>query len=137
MTQEYTLGEFEEMDLRELHDQVFMVAVNSGPREENSFMCSTLCGPMGFYEMCETVGFIFEKQMIHSKVMICEKEFGKPPKVLDESTIDFIEARYQDIVIDGALGGELLNSKEYTCTAGFNSNQPESKDDIEQDSSTG
>lgn len=116
---DFTLGEFEEMDLRELHDKQFMLAINSGPRNEPKFMCSTLCGPFDFYEMCETVGKIFEEQMIHPKVMICEKEFGSAPKVLDENTIDFIEARYQDIVMDAVLGGELFNDKDYTCKAGF------------------
>lgn len=141
---EYTCGEFEEMDLSELRDQIFMVAMNTGPRSENQYMCSSLCGPLEFYEMCETVGQIFEDQMIHPKVMICSKEFGHEPKLLDENTVDFIEARYKDIVMDGLLGGELFDQEGFTCKAGFNLSNAETaikkaqeeQDESEQDPST-
>lgn len=144
---EYTCGEFEEMDLTELHDKAFMVAMNSGPRGENQYMCSTLCGPLDFYEMCEMVGQIYEQEMIHAKVMITHKDFGTEPTILDENTVDFIEARYQDIVMDGMLGGELFEEKEFTCKAGFNlsntemaikkaEEQAEQEDDSEVDSNS-
>jgi hypothetical protein len=132
----YTVGEFEEMDLKDLYDKQFMIALNSGPRGENKFICNTLCGPFDFYKMCETVGWIYEEQMIHAKVMICFNEFGKPPQVLDENTIDFIEAKYQNIIMDALLGGELFDEKEFTCVARFNPDQPEKKHDVEQDTGT-
>lgn len=126
-SEDYTMGEFEEMDLRELHDQQFMVAVSSGPRDEPKFMCGTLCGPFEFYDMCSTVGKIFEEQIVHPKVLICEKEFGSAPKVLDEKTVDFIEARYQDIIMEAMLVGDL-DDREYTCKAGFIEEKQEEKD---------
>jgi hypothetical protein len=69
--------------------------------------------------MVETVGKIYEDQQVHAKAMICSKEFGEPPQVLNENTMDFIEARHEDIIMDGLLGGELTEAKDYTCTAGF------------------
>jgi hypothetical protein len=69
--------------------------------------------------MCQTVGDIYEEHMIHAKVLICKPEFGSSPKVLDEKTIDFIEARYQDIIMDSMLSGDLFSSEEFTCKAGF------------------
>lgn len=116
---EYTCGEFEEMDLRELHDEMFMVAVGKGYRDQNQYLCNTLCGPLDFYTMVETVGMIWEQEQVHARVMIPHKQYGKPPVSLDENTIDFIEARHQDIIMDGVLDGQIFEEKEYTCKAGF------------------
>ena len=132
MTQEsneYTLGEFEEMDLSGLKDEVFMVAINTGPRNKYRYLCASLTGPFNFYEMIEQATRIYQEHQIHAKVMICSKELGIAPRILDENTIDFIEARGDEIVMDGMLGGDLMEQKEYTCRASF---IPEEQED-EQD----
>lgn len=116
---EYLGGEFEEMDLSELHDKVFLVACSSGDRNKAKFIPETICGPLNFYEMVETVGMFYQEQQLHAKAMVPNKKLGVPPKVLDENTIDFIEARHMDIIADGLLGGEIFEAKEYTCKAGF------------------
>ncbi len=116
---EYTCGEFEEMDLSGLRDKLFMVAISTGPRNEPKYIPETICGPYDFYEMIETVGAIYKDQQLNAKAFVPSKTFGEPPQVLDENTIDFIEARYEDIAIDGLLDGSVLVSKEYTCTADF------------------
>lgn len=118
MNNKYMVGEFEEMDLSSIKDKSFMVSINSGPRNENQYACSALCGPFDFFRMCETVGQIFEEQLVHAKVMITQSEFGSEPQFLDENTVDFIEARYQDILMEGLLTGDI--HKSYTCEAGFN-----------------
>jgi 6-pyruvoyl-tetrahydropterin synthase len=116
---EYTVGEFEDMDLSPLHGHTFMVAVSTGPRDKAEFICGTICGPLDFYEMVEAVGTIYEQEQLHAKAFIPSKTFGKKPQVLDENTIDFIEARYLDIIADGLLGGGVLETKNFTCKAGF------------------
>jgi hypothetical protein len=116
---EYTMGEFEEMDLTKLHGKTFMVAMNTGGRDKPQFLCSTLCGPFDFYAMIETVGIVYEEQQAHAKVLICSDTFGTPPEILDENTVDFIEARSSEIIMDGVLGGGLMEKKDYTCKAGF------------------
>jgi hypothetical protein len=130
--EEYTMGEFEEMDLTSLYDGTFMVAMSTGPRSEPQYLCTTLCGPFNFFEMAETVTEVYESQQAHAKVLVCSKTFGEPPKVLDEKTVDFIEARSADIIMDGMLGGDLMEKKEYTCTAGFI--MPEQKNEQTTDS---
>ena len=116
---EYIGGEFEEMDLTELQDKIFLVACSTGDRNKAKFIPETVCGPFNFYEMVEVVGNFYEEQQLHAKAMIPSTTMGHAPKVLNENTIDFIEARYMDIVADGLLGGDIFDSKEYTCVAGF------------------
>lgn len=125
------IGEFEEMDLSSLHDKTFAVAVSNGHRDDTRFICNTLRAPLDFFEMVEMVGHIHETQQIHAKVIILNKDLYTPNKYLDECTIDFIEARYMDVLADGLVSG-LIN-KDYTCQAGF-FEEPvklESKDDTE------
>lgn len=119
MSEDIFVGELEEMDLKALHDQIFMVAINTGSRDEPKFIPESICGPLSFYEMVETVGNLYRQEMLHAKVLIPSKNFGTPPKVLNENTVDFIEARFMDIIADGLLGGEIFNEKQYTCEAGF------------------
>jgi len=116
---EYTCGEFEEMDLTNLHDQIFLVAISTGDREKNKYIPESICGPFNFYEMVEAVALCYDDQQLHAKAMIPSKTFGMKPQVLNENTIDFIEARAMDIISDGLLDGGVLNSEEYTCRAGF------------------
>ena len=116
---DYTCGEYEEMDLSAIRGKTFIVAISTGPRSEGKFICDSICGPFDFFEMVETVGTVYESQQLHAKAIIPGSEFGEAPLVLNENTIDFIEARYQDIVADGLLDGSVMQAKKYTCAAGF------------------
>ena len=117
---EYVSGEFEEMDLTALEDEVFLVACNTGDLAGPKYIPESICGPFDFYEMCETVGNWWIDEQIHAKAMIPSKKMGEPPKILDPNTIDYIEARFDDILAEGLLSGRLLEDKEFTCKAGFN-----------------
>ena len=116
---EYTVGELEEMDLSPIKDKLFMVAVSTGDRDKAKFIAETICGPFDFYEMCETVGGIWESELLHAKAFVPSRKFGEAPMVLNGNTIDYIQSRYMDIVADGLLDGGVMNSTEYTCIAGF------------------
>lgn len=124
-TNEYFAGEFEEMDLSELHDKIFLVACSSGDRSKPKYIPETVCGPFNFYEMVETVGGFYTEQQLHAKPMIPSKTMGNAPRILDENTVDFIEARFMDIITDGLLGGEVMESKEFTCKASFITDEEE------------
>lgn len=115
---EYTIGEFEKMDLSELFDKSFMVAISTGSRDKPKFICSTLCGPLNFVEMVETVGTIYADKMLHAKVMLTKKEYNKAPEILDENTVDYIEAKYMDILMNALIKGNITEDG-YTCKAGF------------------
>ena len=116
---EYFCGEFEEMNLTTLHDKIFMVAISTGDRNKSMYIPESISGPFNFYEMVEAVANCYVDQQLHAKALITSKTFGVKPEVLNENTIDFIEARHMDIISDGLLDGGVLNSEEYTCSAGF------------------
>ena len=124
------LGEMEEMDLSDLRDKVFGVAIGNGKRNTTSFMCHTLRAPLGFYEMVEMVGNIYEDQQLHAKAFMLNSDIRKSNVYLDECTIDYIEARYMDIITDGMLDGTLSAQKEFTCKAGFFEEAAEEDDEI-------
>ena len=111
------IGEFEVMDLSELKEERFMVAISNGKREEYGFLCSSLIGPFSFMEMVENVSAIYSKEALHAKAMICSLELGKHPKFLNMNTIDYIEANVDKIVVEDTFGEMDTN---YTCKAGFN-----------------
>lgn len=112
------LGEVEHMDLGILQDQMFGVAVNTGPRDKTKYICESLRAPLNFFEMVEMVGNMWcGPELLHHKAFIISKDSN--PKFLDECTIDYIEANYQNIVMNGFLGGELEKAKQFTCRAGF------------------
>jgi hypothetical protein len=111
------IGEFAEMDLSEIKDKVFLVALSTGDPTKPKFIPESVCGPLDFFEMVETVANVHMDQQIHAKAMIPSKKFGEKPKVLDSCTIDYIEAKYAEILMEALLTGEL--EKKYTCKAGF------------------
>jgi hypothetical protein len=111
------VGEFEVMDLSDLKDKSFIVGVSSGERDRCRFLSSTVHGPYNFYEMCEEVGVMWKDHQHHAKVTILEKDKTKAPKFLGVSTIDYIEAKYLDIITEGMLEGVFDEVKEYTCRA--------------------
>jgi len=107
------VGEFEEMDLSTLKDHQFGVAVGLGDRKSARFACSTLMAPLDFYEMVEAVAMIWQNEQMHAKAFSLKKERGHAMEMLDECTIDFIEAKYVDILAEMII----LEEKVYTSRA--------------------
>lgn len=112
------VGEFETMDLSELKDKQFLVAVNQGDPNKPKFVCSTIRGPYSFEEMCESVGVMWKEHQHHAKVIVCQKDPSAAPKYLDGNTIDYIEAKFDEIITESMLDGIFDADKEYTCRAG-------------------
>jgi hypothetical protein len=112
------VGELETMDLSILKDKQFLVAINQGDRSGVKFVCSTIRGPYTFEEMCETVGVMWRQHQHHGKAIVLQKDISAAPKYLDENTIDYIEAHFEDIITESMLDGVFDDDKEYTCRAG-------------------
>jgi len=91
------------MDFSKLIDQQFIVAVNTGPRNKQALLASTIRGPFDFYQMVEAVGCMWEREQHHAKCFILTTDFEKTPSFLDEGTVDYIEANWADIVATGIL----------------------------------
>lgn len=118
------VGELETMDLSELKGKSYLVAVNQGDRNKVKFLPSTIRGPFSFEEMCEQVGVMWKEHQHHAKVLICSQDATKPLVNLDENTVDYIEAHFQDIITEAMLDG-IFDDKEYTCRAGLNEDSNE------------
>jgi hypothetical protein len=43
----------------------------------------------------------------------------RAPKYLDANTVDYIEAKFDDIIAESMLEGVFDDIKEYTCRAGI------------------
>ncbi|NVM33960.1 MAG: hypothetical protein HWN81_00090 [Candidatus Lokiarchaeota archaeon] len=113
------VGEFETMDLNELRDKQFMVAVATGDPEKCKYLCGTLHGPYEFTEMLDEVGSMYLEHQHHAKILICGTDKSKRLNFLDRNTIDYIEANYEDLIMNEVIEGIVLND-EYTCKAGIN-----------------
>ncbi len=111
------VGELENMNLDELRDKTFVVAISTGPRDKCNFICNTMRGPFDFYEMIEHVGRIHQEQALHTKAAILEDDFDQGFNFLDECTMDYIEAKSEQIVMEGLLSGDF--DTNYTCKAGI------------------
>lgn len=112
------VGELETMDLSAIRTDSFMVAVNQGERSGVKFVCSTIRGPYSFEEMCQAVGVMWKEHQHHGKALICQKDPAAAPKYLDENTIDYIEAHFEDIITESMLDGVFDEDKDFTCRAG-------------------
>ena len=113
------VGEFETMNLDDLRDKNFMVAVSTGDPEKCKYLCGTLHGPYEFTEMLDEVGSMWVEHQHHAKVLICTTDKSKRLDYLDGNTIDYIEANYEDLIMNEVMEGIVLND-EYTCKAGIN-----------------
>lgn len=113
------VGELETMDLTELKDKQYLVAVNQGERSGVKFVCSTIRGPYTFEEMCEQIGTIWKEHQHHAKAIVLQKDPSAKPIYLDENTVDYIEAHFQDIITEAMLDGVFDEDKDYTCRAGI------------------
>lgn len=112
------IADIETMDLSPLKDKMFLIAVSTGDRSKPKFLSTTVRGPYDFTEMCDEVGIMWEHQQHHAKVIMTQKDRNQPIKILDENTVDYIEAHYQDIITDAMLEG-IFDEKIYTCRAGI------------------
>ena len=127
------LGEFEIMDLSELKDKLFLVAISSGDPAKLKYIPESIHGVFGFYEMVDRVHAMWKIHLHHAKVIIPSKTMNEPPRFLDECTIDYIESQGPSIITEGMLGGEDLVS-DFTCKAGImeaeNAGLPEKKEEL-------
>lgn len=106
------------MDFSAVQDKSFIVAVHTGDRNKAKLLASTIHGPYDFYEMVEQVGSMYATEQHHAKVFVLEKDVKKAPIFLDEGTIDYIEANWQDILTTGLLEEALLGDDEDVIKAG-------------------
>lgn len=100
------------MDFSKIEGEQFIVAVNTGDRNRQKLLASTIRGPFDFYEMVEAVGCMWEREQHHAKVFILTKDFGVAPAFLDEGTIDYLEARWEDIVATGILEAAIAQDDD-------------------------
>ena len=113
------VGEWEKMNLDEIRDRTFLVAISKGDREKGQFMSSTVRGPYDYFEMIEEVGYMYSNEQHHAKVIFVNKDRETPNKFLDENTTDYIEAHWQDLAAEILLEDD---DADYTCRAGINEN---------------
>jgi len=115
-----------EMDMSKLQDKQFIVAANTGNRNECKLLASTLRGPYDFYEMTEQVGYMYEKEAHHAKVTVLSTDYEKPVQFLDSGTIDYLEAHWKNIISEGILEAAL---GDFTMEAGLLSDDEQGNDD--------
>lgn len=116
-----------EMDMSKLQDKQFVVAVNTGNRNECKLLASTLRGPYDFYEMIENVGYMHEEELHHAKVTILSTNPKEPVQFLDLGTIDYIEAHWKNIISEGILEAAI---RDFTMEPGLLSeNELKEKED--------
>ncbi len=112
------------MNFSKLYDEKFIVAVNTGDRNKQKLLASTIRGPFDFYEMTEAVGAMWQREQHHAKVYLLTQDFEEAPAFLDEGTIDYLEANWQDIVATGVLEAALAQDDE-AIPAGIIGTDPE------------
>ena len=120
------LAEAETMDLTPIKGATFGVAVATGDPNGVKYLCSTMHGPYNFTEMCQEVGDMWVQHQHHAKVILLSKDPKSRVKMLDENTVDYIEAHFVDIIVEEALAG--FDDKQYTCTAGTVEEEEKVKD---------
>ena len=100
------------MDFSSIEDKQFIVAVNTDSRNKAPLLASTIRGPFEFYEMVESVGCMWEREQHHAMVYILTKNFEEAPSFLDEGTVDYLEANWEDIVATGILEAALCDDDD-------------------------
>ena len=91
------------------NDRQFIVAVNTDSRNKPPILASTMRGVFDFFEMVEVVGCMWEREQHHAMVYILTKDFDKASVFLDEGTVDYIEANWEEIVSSGILEAALID----------------------------
>jgi len=97
------------MDFSHIEGAEFLVAVNTGSRNKPPLLASTMRGPFEFYEMVEAVGCMWEREQHHAMVYVLTKDFDKSSSFLDEGTIDYLEANWEDMVCSGILEAAIAD----------------------------
>lgn len=105
------------MDFDYLQDKSFIVAVSTGDRNKPKLLASTIRGPFDFYQMVEAVGCMYEREQHHAKVYTLTQSYEESVMFLDEGTIDYIEANWEDILTTGILEAAIADDEE-TIPAG-------------------
>ena len=100
------------IDFEKLRGHQYLVAVSTGPRNKPKLLASTIRGPFDFSKMVEAVGSMYEREQHHAKVYKLEESFEKPIFFLDEGTIDYIEANWQDILIEEELEAAIFGDED-------------------------
>lgn len=106
------------MNFEKLRGQQYLVAVNTGPRNKPKLLASTMRGPFAFDEMVEAVGKMYQEHQHHAKVYSLEKSFDKAIQFLDEGTIDYIEANWEDILFEESFEQAVFGEDEDVIQAG-------------------
>jgi len=111
------LGEVDTIDFSPIRGKQFLIAINSGDRQQAGLIPESIKGPLSFCEMVEEAGRMWQDDSHHAKVLILNgKDFAD---WLDEPTIDAIEARHVDILFQEAFheacGVEADEGAEYAC----------------------
>lgn len=106
----------ESMDLSELHDHTYVVAISTGARDDGRLLAKTMHGPYNFDEMIAEVGRMWAESQDNAKVYLLEKNPKNQSRWLDAKTIDYIQAKYVDIIMDRIISAE---SKIHTVSAGI------------------
>jgi hypothetical protein len=114
-TAEGFVPQIENMDLRDLYNHLYIVAVSTGARDDGRLLAKTIHGPYNFEEMVGEVGRMWSDSQDNAKVYILEKDYKKKPKWLDAKTIDYMQAKYVDIIMERMIGS---SEQDFTCTAG-------------------
>lgn len=115
-------ADYENMDLTKIHTETFLVGVSTGSREKAKMICTTMRGPFSFYEMVDVVGAMWKENNHHAKIHILSKDFKEPANYLDENTTDYIETKFEDLLVEEFL---TTSDEEYTCEVGVLSESDE------------
>ena len=111
------MGEFDSLDVSELVDLTFLVALSRGARGGIDYMPDTVAGPFTFIEMVEHVANGHTDFVMHMRAFVPAKKLGEKIRVLDVCTIDYIEAQYDRIIADHVLIGQESGIHQFR--AGF------------------
>jgi len=98
-----------EMDMSSLKDKQFVVAANTGNRNECKFLASTMRGPYDFYEMIAEAGPMYEKEAHHAKVTILSRDLDSKVQFLDSGTIEYIECHYKRIISESIFEAAVFD----------------------------
>ncbi len=113
------------MDFSSIEDKNFLVAVSTEDRNKPPLLASTMRGPFEFFEMVEAVGCMWEREQHHAMVYVLTKSFDESSSFLDEGTIDYIEANWEDMVATGILEAAIADYDAPVIPAGIIIADPE------------
>jgi hypothetical protein len=108
------VGAFERMDLSELRQNQFLVAINTGNPTSPDFICRSVRGPYSLSEMAEEVGIMWRDQLHHAHVTVLQKDRNAKARWLSPEVVDYIEQNFEDIITEEFLGNF---TGEFTCRA--------------------